>query len=189
MEIRDPLGKHRCLASLEEAFARLRGEGSVAIIPEVQSNLAFALPGARGIEEVAAFPGRIIRVRDTIATICRPAFGASRHIAGIILTVLRYDGECRAAMNIRFTEEIVQACLGLGYDVDSFNRAEEPREMKEKEGSSLEWGTNYCLSRRPTIPDIIFDRGDVGKEPMVRVLGKTPSNVTDKVIKIIHCLK
>ncbi|MCX5826640.1 MAG: hypothetical protein NTV58_01375 [Deltaproteobacteria bacterium] len=189
MEIIDPLERHHCLESLEEAVERLREVGGVAIIPEVQSNLAFALPGARGIEEVAAFPGRIIRVGDTIATICRPAFGASRHIAGIILTVLRYDGEYRAAMNIRFTEEIVQACLWLGYDVDSFDRGKEPRDLKEREGSSLEWGTNHCLSRRPTIPDIIFDRGDVGKEPMVRVLGKTPQNVTEKVIKIIHCMK
>jgi len=37
--------------------------------------------------------------------------------------------------------------------------------------------------------NIIFDRGDLGKEPMIRVLGKNPSDVVDKVISISKELK
>jgi hydroxymethylpyrimidine/phosphomethylpyrimidine kinase len=40
------------------------------------------------------------------------------------------------------------------------------------------------LSRETEIPDIIFDRGDVGKEPMIRVLGRNPEEVVDKVLKL-----
>jgi hydroxymethylpyrimidine/phosphomethylpyrimidine kinase len=32
------------------------------------------------------------------------------------------------------------------------------------------------------VPDLIFDRGDVGKEPMIRVLGKNPDEVADKIL-------
>jgi hydroxymethylpyrimidine/phosphomethylpyrimidine kinase len=33
------------------------------------------------------------------------------------------------------------------------------------------------------IPDFIYDEGDVGKEPMIRVLGRNPLDVAQKVLK------
>ncbi|MDI6776616.1 MAG: bifunctional hydroxymethylpyrimidine kinase/phosphomethylpyrimidine kinase [Syntrophales bacterium] len=181
--------RYRCLDELKAALQRLKGEKCGHVIPEVQSNLGYALPGARGIEEVAAVPGRIIRIGDEVATLCEPAFGASSHIAKIILTVLRYNSEYRAAMNIRFSEDIVKICQALGYDIAHFSRAGEPPEMKERDGSSLEWGTETVLAKREKVPDIIFDRGDVGKEPMIRVLGKDPHDVVDKVLNLVRKLK
>ncbi|MDZ4200409.1 MAG: thiamine-phosphate synthase family protein, partial [Kiritimatiellia bacterium] len=38
------------------------------------------------------------------------------------------------------------------------------------------------------VPDMIFDCGDVGKEPMIRVLGKDPDDVVNKVLKLANCL-
>jgi hydroxymethylpyrimidine/phosphomethylpyrimidine kinase len=40
------------------------------------------------------------------------------------------------------------------------------------------------LKKSPKVPDIIFDRGGVGKEPMVRVLGHDPEEVVNKVLAI-----
>jgi len=179
----------RCLNALKKALQRLKAEKCGCIIPEVQSNLGYALPFAKGIEEVAAVPGRIIRIGEEAATICEPAFGASSHIAKIILTVLRYDSDYRAAMNIRFSEDIIKMCRSLGYDIDCFSRADEPADVKEREGSSLEWGTGNVLAKRENIPDIIFDRGDVGKESMIRVLGKNPQDVVDKVLSLVRKLR
>ena len=34
------------------------------------------------------------------------------------------------------------------------------------------------------IPDVIFHKGDFGKEPMIIVFGKTPENVLEKILKI-----
>jgi hydroxymethylpyrimidine/phosphomethylpyrimidine kinase len=87
-------------------------------------------------------------------------------------------------MNIRFSDGLIERCKALGWKVCSFDRAEEPQAIKEKEGSSLEWGTETVLSRETEIPDVIFDRGDVGKEPMIRVLGRNPEEVVDKVLKL-----
>ena len=97
---------------------------------------------------------------------------------------MRYDRDYRSAMDIKFSEDIVNICQDLGYDVDSFSRSDEPDDIKKREGSSLEWGTSNVLSRRSTIPDMIFDRGDIGKEPVVRILGKTPDEVADKACAI-----
>jgi len=55
--------------------------------------------------------------------------------------------------------------------------------VKEKEGSSLEWGVQDVLRRLKRVPDFIYDEGDVGKEPMIRVLGRDPLEVVQKVIK------
>ncbi|MDH4268473.1 MAG: phosphomethylpyrimidine kinase, partial [Deltaproteobacteria bacterium] len=35
-----------------------------------------------------------------------------------------------------------------------------------------------------SIPDIIFDRGGMGKEPMIRVLGRDPEDVVAKVVRL-----
>ncbi|MBW2006343.1 MAG: hypothetical protein JRI72_17445 [Deltaproteobacteria bacterium] len=117
-----------------------------------------------------------------------PEFGSSRHIASIILTLMKHDPNFRSVMNIRFSEEIIRICERVGLQVRSFDRADEPLQIKKQEGSSLEWGTQEVL-KQGEIPDIIFDRGDVGKEPMVRVIGKNPDEVVKKVLKIMQEIK
>jgi hydroxymethylpyrimidine/phosphomethylpyrimidine kinase len=57
--------------------------------------------------------------------------------------------------------------------------------VKEKEGSSLEWGVGEVLKRMKPIPDFIYDEGDVGKEPMIRVLGRNPLGVVNKILKAV----
>jgi len=133
---------------------------------------------------VAAFPGRIIRVRDTIATIDVPAFGASQHIASIILTVMQHDPSFRSAMNIRYSPGILQACKEGGLRTYGFDRREEPQEVTEEEGRSLAWGVEQVLAGAGEVPDVIYDEGGWGKEAMIRVLGGDPGEVVQKVIEI-----
>jgi hydroxymethylpyrimidine kinase/phosphomethylpyrimidine kinase len=176
------------LADLKVALEKLRKNAVGCLIPEVQSNLGYALPYAETLDHVAAFPGRITRLKDSVDTVSDPEFGASRHVASIILTLLKHDQRFRSVMNIRFSEEIIRACKSAGFQVSSFDRADEPKRIKEQEGSSLEWGTEQVL-RTGGVPDIIFDRGDVGKEPMVRVIGKNPDQVVRKVLKVKREMK
>lgn len=181
--------RYTCITDLKKAVEKIKAEKCGNIIPEVQSNFGYALPYAWTKDDVAAIPGRIIRIGKDACTLKDPAFGASRHIADIILTAMKYNPDFRCAMNVRFSEDILNICSELGYEIDSFDRSDEPKEIKAKEGSSLEWGTDSILSSRNTIPDIIFDRGDVGKEPMIRILGKDPDDVAEKVLTISKKLK
>ena len=87
-------------------------------------------------------------------------------------------------MNIAWSPPIIACGKDLGFRIAQFDREEEPADIKNKEGFSLEWGTQKVLSHSPEVPDIIFDRGDVGKEPVIRVLGTDPMDVADKVIRI-----
>ena len=49
----------------------------------------------------------------------------------------------------------------------------------------MEWGTKQAIMTCGCVPDIISDTGAVGKEPMIRVLGKNPQDVLAKIKKII----
>ena len=181
--------RYTCITDLKKAVEKIKTEKCGNIIPEVQSNFGYALPYAWTEDDVAAIPGRIVKIGEDVYTIRDPAFGASRHIAEMILTAMKYNNDFRCAMNIRFSEDIITICRNLGYVIDHFDRADEPEDIKAKEGSSLKWGTDSVFSRQDTIPDIIFDLGDVGKEPMIRVFGKHPDEVAEKVLTISKNLK
>jgi hydroxymethylpyrimidine/phosphomethylpyrimidine kinase len=111
-------------------------------------------------------------------------FGASQHVANIILTVMKFDPEYGSAMNIRYSRETVALFRKEGFLVGHFDRRLEPRKVKEREGFSLEWGVGEVLKKMERVPDLIYDEGDVGKEPMIRVLGKNPMEVVQKILKV-----
>jgi len=175
--------RYRVIQELKQAVDVLKEEKVGYLIPEVSSNLGNALPNAEGIEDIAAFPGRIIRFKDSVATLSDPEFGASQHIANIILTVMNFDPEYCSAMNIRYSKENVARLRGKGFLVGHFDRRFEPKRVKQREGSSLEWGVGEVLRKLRQVPDFIYDQGDVGKEPMIRVLGKNPQEVIHKILK------
>jgi hydroxymethylpyrimidine kinase/phosphomethylpyrimidine kinase len=177
--------RYRVIEALEEAVVALQAEARIGgLVPEVSSNLGYALSSAQEKKDVAAFPGRIVRVQDGIATINPPAFGASQHIASIILTVMESNPSFRSAMNIRYSPAIMQACKEAGLHVVGFDRGEEPQEITEEEGRSLAWGVQKVLIDAGEVPDVIYDEGGWGKEPMGRILGKDPGEVVQKVIEI-----
>jgi len=182
--IRREIEKYEVTRRLKDAFQVLRRGNIVGLLPEVQSNLGYALPWAKEFGEVAAFPGRFVRAEGELTKVADPDFGASRHIAQIILTAMAHDPEMRSAMNIKYDEGILTRARKAGLSVKHFNRRDEPPAVKRKEGSSLSWGVQAVLQRNRETPDIIFDRGDVGKEPMIRVLGRNPEDVTKKVLRL-----
>ncbi len=176
--------RYRVIQGLKKAFHTLREKRVGHLFPEVQSNLGYALLDAQGPEDVAAFPGRLVRLGRELIRVSDLEFGASQHIAQIILTTMRYDPEMRSAMNVRFSEEILALAKKMGLSLGHFSRQEEPVRVKRQEGPFFSWGVDQVLKKSPKVPDIIFDRGGVGKEPMVRVLGHDPEEVVNKVLAI-----
>lgn len=154
------------------------------LIPEVQSNMAVGMERARSLQDVLGIPGRIVKMGDDIVTLSPPQFGASRHVADIVLTVMNFDPTQRAVMNIKYDESVLRACQSLKFKVGSFDRGKEPKKVREKEGSSLEWGTAQAIGKLGFVPDIIYDLGGVGKEEMIRVIAEDVERLVDKVLRI-----
>jgi hydroxymethylpyrimidine kinase / phosphomethylpyrimidine kinase / thiamine-phosphate diphosphorylase len=149
--------------------------------PEVGINLGYALPAAASPDDVCALEGRIIRVRDRLQAAGPPGFGASRHIARIILTAMRFDPRVRSAINLKYEEKNPTRLKKIGFAVGTFERGMQP------EGTStMEWGTEHAARKLGRVPDVIADRGGVGKEAMVRVLGTEPRDVMRKVRRLVR---
>ena len=92
-------------------------------------------------------------------------------------------------MNVKFFEGIDDLALLLHLRVASFERGAEPTEVKAQAGGSLAWGVASVLKPGQPPPDLIYDRGAVGKEPMIRILGPNPMSVVEKVLALKNALR
>jgi hydroxymethylpyrimidine/phosphomethylpyrimidine kinase len=158
-------------------------EGFEKLLPEVGSNLVMAKKNARSCDDVAGISGRMRKGKGRVESgpVC---LGASKHMASALLEIMKYDGEKRALLNIRYDKKILETCRELGYVVRGISRGEEPRGISELEGMSLPWVVKRII-RDGGIPDVIYHDGGVGKEPMVWITGKSASDVACKVMRIL----
>lgn len=170
------------LSSLQRAVEAIEAYPKFApLIPESQSNIVMALPEAKSIEDVAAIPGRIVRVGNRVRAVSAPAFGASSHVAKMVLVAMKYDKKMRSAMNIKFDASLIRTAKQK-LAVSFYDRRKEPKEIKMQEGRSTAWGAEQAIKKAGRVPDIIYHEGDWGKEPMIVVLGRDAQDVVKKVI-------
>ncbi|MFQ5920025.1 MAG: thiamine-phosphate synthase family protein, partial [Thermoplasmata archaeon] len=127
-----------------------------------------------------AITGRIVRVGERATAVGPPAFGASRHVARIILAAMDFDPARRSAMNLRYDEGLVDRAREKGLALGTFDRADEPPEAK-----TMEWGTREAIRRAEAFPDVIYDLGGPEKVAMIRFLGASPGEVVDRVRKVV----
>jgi len=173
-------GRYRVIKNVEEAVELIENNKDFSnLIPEVGCNIAMGIQDASMVSDVAAVSGRIVRLKGAPHAVGCVAFGASSHIARIVLTAMHYDDTMRAAMNIRYSEEALTVCKELGMEVESFSREDEPEGV-----STMEWGVADAILRGGRTPDVIYDKGDVGKEAMIRLLGREAMEVAGRAIKI-----
>lgn len=169
----------KILASLEKIREEIEGVMRTELIPEVGSNFGFSLEQPKNEQDVAAYSGRIVRDGSRARIIGCAMFGASKHVARIIIAASKFDGSVRCAMNIKFNKRNMDACARASLKISSFSRDEEPAGV-----SSMSWGTERAIESFGSVPDIIWDEGGPGKEPMIRILGKDPDDVLTKLRRI-----
>ncbi len=174
-------GEHPVIRELRRVVSDIETVDFYKVTPEVGSNIAYALHDAKTLGDVAALDARIIKVKNQSVAIGDIVFGGSKHVATIVLAAMHFDREFRSAMNIKYREKTLAACEKLGFNISSFSRGDEP-----KKKSSMEWGTLHAIEKKGFVPDIIYDIGSVGKEPMIRILGKNPGEVFAKLERILN---
>jgi len=180
--LRKDADRYWTLENVKEAVRMLaKIEGFETIIPEVGTNIGMAIAGAESEKDVAAVNGRIVPIKKGVNAGCVD-FGVSSHVARLILAMMEQDKERRSAMNVKYTPEILLACKEAGMQIASFERDKEPAAVK-----TMEWGVREA--RGEFVPDVIFDLGAMGKEPMVRIFGNTAVEVAGKVKRIVERLE
>ncbi|MDQ3999377.1 MAG: bifunctional hydroxymethylpyrimidine kinase/phosphomethylpyrimidine kinase [Thermoproteota archaeon] len=176
--------RYHVLAELQDAVEEVSIlDGFYRLIPETQTNFAYALLNAAEVSDVAAVRGRIIRIENTAVPASYIKFGVSTHVASAVIAYMSVNPDFRSAINIRFDKRIVDVCKSL-FSVASYDRTKEPKKIKRKEGSTVAWGILAALSKNP-IAEVIYHTGDVGKEPMICLFGRNPREVVNKIKAIL----
>jgi predicted fused transcriptional regulator/phosphomethylpyrimidine kinase len=180
--LRKDADRYFVLENVKEAVRMLKRTKKFGnLIPEVGTNIGMAIESAESEHDVAAVDGRIVPTKEGIHTGCID-FGVSDHVARMILAMMKHDKERRSAINVKYSAEIIEACKQAGLLISSFEREKEPADIK-----TMEWGVREASKEFP--PDVIYDLGAVGKEPMVRVFDNTAVKVVERVKKIIENLE
>jgi len=144
-------------------------------------NFVYALPNATTFEDICALNGRIFKTKEKPIQCGTIRFGSSKHVSSIVLAAMSADISMRSALNIKYSQKNLDLCKKAGLKIGSFDRKDEPK----KTSSTMEWGTKQAIKEFDFVPDAIYDEGGIGKEPMIRLIGKNPKNVLEKFQKLL----
>jgi len=162
------------LASLRRGLRTLERTRDVTdLIPNVGSNLVECTPGAGGIDDVAGVPGRLFDVKGQLAVPAEPEFGASEHVASVLLAARAAGSDARAALDLRYDPDIVERLAEDGHVTAEF----------DAEYDDLEAAIARALEAKGKA-DVLYHTGGYGIEPIVYVLGADAEAVVDVVRKL-----
>ncbi|MDE2589341.1 MAG: bifunctional hydroxymethylpyrimidine kinase/phosphomethylpyrimidine kinase, partial [Patescibacteria group bacterium] len=153
-------------------------------IPEVQTNFVYAKPSPKSILDILGLEGRIVRAGSSVIVAGMLKYGGSRHVASAVLEMTRKFPSTRSAVNIRYDNMTIKKATAKRFQILHYDRTLEPRSRKNKEGKTVSWGIKNAIKNIKSSPDMIYHTGDLGKEPMILLFGKTPRNVLTKLAKI-----
>lgn len=160
-----------------------------ALIPEVRTNMVFAHPHAKTPDEVMAVDGRITIVNGMPLAAGRIRFGASGHMARLIIELMKIDPTVRAGIDFAnppgFSDWLADYCTQQGWVSAMIDRRTEPAELRIAEGSSMQWkAVEAVRAAGGRVPKIICDTGGMGKEPVCIIVGNEPISVAQDLCEI-----
>ncbi|MFB6304123.1 MAG: bifunctional hydroxymethylpyrimidine kinase/phosphomethylpyrimidine kinase [Haloferacaceae archaeon] len=184
--LREEAARHPTMEAVEDLVAAFVDRDVGPLIPEVGTNVVGATPYAERVEEVAAVEGRIAWTVDGVAATRGVRMGASSHVARFLLSARERDPDLRFAANVRF-DEAVEAALAdadLGAPAVAFDRADEPADA----AGTMDWSAAVAFEAADGTPAAVYDRGDVGKEPMVRLLAPDAATLRRRTFAVLDAL-
>ena len=142
-----------------------------ALVPYVGTNLARAIPGATDVSHVAAVPGRLFVMHGAVKVPAAPEFGVSRHMAVVLLSVMRAEPALLACLNLAPDEALLGAARAAGLRVEKvdpgFERA--PGELG--------------FARQ--VPDVFHHEGAFGVEPQAYFVAQDAVTLAMRVRELL----
>ena len=159
------------------------------LIPEVRMNISGSLSNAKNKSEIAGIEGRITIINGFPKASGEIKFGVSDHTARLILTAKEFDNSINFVINLKYIPELIESIKkDSNLELQEIIREEQPENVKEKEESTMQWLINESVKKKGKIPDIIWDKGAIGKEPMMRLFGKNSNDIIGKLEQIIKLI-
>ncbi len=153
-------------------------------IPECQTNFVYSKEKPKSIKEILGISGRIVKAGKEVIIAGNLSYGGSKHVATALLTVNKKYSKIKSAINLKYKKETISKIKKVKLITYDYDRTKEPQNVKNK-GSTIEWGIKNAIKNSRKPPDIIYHKGDFGKEPMIIVFAETPDILIKKIMKII----
>ena len=159
-------------------------------IPEVRLNISCSLLNATNKHDIAGIEGRITIINGYPQASGEIKFGVSDHTARLILTAKKFDNSINLVMNLKYKSQWIDSIQEkTDLELYEFIRETQPKSIQERDYSTMQWLIKESVEKFGKIPDIIWDKGSIGKEPIIRVFGKNSKDMIEKLQKIISaCL-
>ena len=182
--------KARLLEQVEQIYEFFSSKKEFSkLIPEVRTNISGALPHAKDGGSVAAVDGRITIVNGYPKKCGEIKLGASDHTARLLLTAREYDETINFVMNLKYKHEYIQKISDhTDLSMTEFKRGLQPEQVKKKEHSTMQWLIRQSVKGEGKIPTLIWDEGDMGKEPMMRLFARNSGDMMDKLDTILGAI-
>ena len=163
------------LASIRRGLRVLENTPGVSdLVPNVGSNLVECKPEATEADEVAGIPGRLFDVNGRLEVPAEPAFGASGHVASVLLAARAAGADARAAFNLRYTPDIVDRLADRGLETVEFDA--EYDDVASSIATAVDSGD----------VDVLYQTGGFGIEPIVYALGPSAEAVAERIRALVR---
>jgi XRE family transcriptional regulator, thiamine biosynthesis regulator len=173
--------RSRVVEQVAEAVREIEASPTFAsVMPEVSVNIAYLEGDSDSLDAVVAIPGRIVRVKNSAKAMSTPEFGASRHLAEILLVARRRIPEHRAVINLRYDGKMAEVIKMLQLRVLRMGGS------YPKEGSAdpIVGALSSKLTRARKPFDVVLDSGGNGIEPSLYVFGKSATELARFAIRM-----
>lgn len=154
------------------------------LIPECQTNFVFSEQSPKSLKEIMGISGRIVKTGKEVVIAGNLKYGGSKHVATALLTISKKFPKTCSAINIKYQESTIAKIKKSKLTLASYDRLKEPEKTKLNK-STIKWGIDNAIKNMTNQPDVIYHRGDFGKEPMILIFGDKPNQVLKKIRTII----
>ncbi len=170
------------LSGAIQEFVRIRG--ICKSIPECQTNFVYAKKNPKATDDILGISGRIVRAGDRAILAGHLKYGGSKHVATALYTAGQKFPQIRSAINLRYRDSAILGAKRAGMTISHYDRSQEPEGVSTA-GSSVAWGVRRAIRDLDGPPDVVYHKGDYGKEPMIIVFGTDPDDVLKKIRSIL----
>ena len=92
-------------------------------------------------------------------------------------------------MNLKYIPSVINSLqTKSSLDLIEFERETQPDNIEKKEDSTMQWLIRESFEKYKKIPDIIWDKGSIGKEPMMRLFAKNSEIMVKKLKEIMDVM-
>ena len=158
---------------LSEAGQKLvnTGEKFGQLIPEIGCQFVSLAENSQTLEDIAGFPGRIVKVKGKGKIISSPEFRQGSTLAQILMYFKKHESVHRSLISLRNTEKIVKTIVSGKFIVRT-------KEADKNWDKTMEKISDEEIRQ----VEVIADAGGVGLEAILYLFGKTPSEIAEFII-------